>query len=387
MNMSKCTSIRSVDRIVCRVDLQKAEAPLSKLANDEYFRALKTHKNLNKKSEEYLPSEVIYMIDKEIRMKSRRDHESTYKDQTENLMSCSEADTRKKPTLNDKATFKKWVKKKNFESRFKKALMMQALKRKYENDLLEEQDREEKKSENRKRMNEWENQKLYEIAKKQYDIKVQKSIQEQEKESKRKYAEEHYREWLKRNMVKLKEEKKQRKIQQQKEIEEKKKKEEQEMLLKQKTEENFKKWLKSKKVKGQKKSLVVQKPIKVKKPIMLAYSPNRKIKKDKHSFHGDLSSFNDTPASSTVSDREYVRKISSKPNLYGNFVDLSDEKDKDKHLDEYSEDFDNPDDEDDDDEGQESEDEISDEYEDEDSEGQNEYSSGSYEKKVGNLSF
>lgn len=332
------------------------------------------------------------MIDKEIRMKSRRDRESIYKDQAENLMSCSEADTRKKPMVNDKAPFKKWVKKKNFESRFKKALMMQALKRKYENDLLEEQDREEKQSENRKRMHEWENQKMYEIAKKQYDEKVQKSKQEQEKEIKRKDAEEHYREWLKRNMVKLKEEKKQRKLQQLKESEEKRKKEEQEMLLRQKTEENFKKWLKSKKTRGQKRSSVVQKPIKVKKPIMLAYSPNRKIKKDKHSFHGDLSSFNDTPASSTVSDREYVRKISSKPNLYGNFVDLSDEKDKDKHLDEYSEDFDNPDDEDDDDdEGQHSEDEEeddnSDEYENEDSDEQSEYSSGSYEKKAGNLSF
>jgi hypothetical protein len=101
----------------------------------------------------------------------------------------------------------------------------------------------------------------------------------------------------------------------------KKNKEESDAALKQKIEENFRKWLKTKKKRRIVQSPHVKNKVKIKKPVMLAYSPNRKSKKESK-YQTNLSSYNDTPASS-ISDNQYVRQISSKPKLYTNYTDLS----------------------------------------------------------------
>jgi hypothetical protein len=334
MKMSKNNLARSVDKIVCRLvnnkqDLQKAQAPINKLGNDEYFRALEGHKSLRQPTEDFLPAEIIYMIDKEIRMKFRKERIqsgssklSKHNKQSQNLpsdhtVSCSQIETLKKEPNPDKTPFEQWMRKKEFENKVKQSLMMRALKSKYENDLLEEQDREEKNSENAKKIKEWETQKIYEYNKKLLDEKTWKIEKEHMEQLKRKEAEEHYREWLKNNMIKLKQEKKVNKLKKLKDLEEKKKKEEQEAILKKKTEENFRKWIASKKKKNNVQASHPHNFVKVKKPVMLAYSPNRKYPKEK-SYQVDSISLNDTPQSS-VSERKYLRQVSSKPNLHQNY--------------------------------------------------------------------
>lgn len=280
---------------------------MKRLGNEEYFRALESHKTLKNISEEsYLPAEIVYMIDKEIRMKFRRDKEANVHSET------AKVEMLKKQT-SEKPTFEEWMRKKQFEMKIKKSLMMRALKNKYENDLLVEQDREEKFSEKRKRLRGWEAHKMCEINKKVLGNKALQIEKEHMTLIKRKEAEDHYREWLKGNMVKLKEEKKKKKLEKLKEKEEKMRKTQAEELLRQKTEENFKTWLKSKK-KQPVRHPPNPRPIKVKKPIMLAYSPNKKHLKEP-SFTDEISSFNKTPDSS-LSDHNYIRQVSSKPKLY-----------------------------------------------------------------------
>ena len=294
---------------------------MNRLGNDEYFRALESYKTLkNVTEEECLPADIIYMIDKEIRLKFRRDKEMVSKDNNNHAASCSNTQTIKKHSSSEKPSYEEWVRKKQFETKIKKSLMMRALKNKYENDLLVEQDREEKDSEKRKRLREWEAQKIFEMNRKVLDERTVKMERDHQRQMKRKEAEDHYREWLKGNMVKLKEEKKSNKLKKIKEQEERKKKEEADALFKQKVEENFKKWLKSKK----KRNIEyphAQRQVRIKKPIMLAYSPNKKHLKD-NSYHVEVSSFNGSQGSS-ISEREYVRQISSKPKLYQKYDDLS----------------------------------------------------------------
>ena len=179
------------------------------------------------------------MIDKEIRMKLRREKEIQNKEINEHALSYAKLETLKKQANSDKTSYVQWMRKKQFESKVKKNLMMKALKNKYENDLLEEQDREEKYSKNMKKIKVWETQKMYEYNRKMLDDKANKIEKEQMEIHKRKEAEDHYKEWLKNNMVKLKEEKKIQKQKKLKELEEKRKKEEKEAQIKQKSEENF----------------------------------------------------------------------------------------------------------------------------------------------------
>ena len=270
-------------------------------------------------------------------MKFRRDKEIQYKENNDHISSCKKLETLKKQIHVDKPSFKQWVRKKQFENKIKKNLIMKALKNKYESELLKEQDREEKYTENAKRIREWETQKIYEYNKKIVDKRAIKIEKEQIENMKRKEAEDKYREWLKNNMIKLKEEKKKLKQKRLKELEEKKKKEEKEEEIKQKSKENFKKWLKNKKKQNNPQSARIQHPIKSKKPIMLAYSPNRKHGKD-NSFYANTSSFDDTPESS-ISDRHYVRQISSKPNIYHNpeeFSSITDRKNNKRNVEDYS---------------------------------------------------
>ena len=294
---------------------------MNRLGNDEYFRALETYKTLkNATEEEYLPADIIYMIDKEIRLKFRRDKEIVSKGSNDQGLSSTNPHNIKKQTSGEKPSYEEWVRKKQFETKIKKSLMMRALKNKYENDLLVEQDKEEKDSEKRKRLREWEAHKMYETSRKVLGERTSKIEKEHQRQIKRKEAEDHYREWLKGNMTKLKEEKKLNKLKKIKEQEEKKKKEEADALFKQKAEENFKKWLKSKKKITTPRSRN-QRKIKIKKPIMLAYSPNKKHLKDS-SYRLEVGSFNGSEGSS-ISERDYVRQISSKPKLYQKYDDLS----------------------------------------------------------------
>lgn len=83
--------------------MQKAQAPIHKLGNDEYFRALEGHKTIRKPTEDFLPKEIMYMIDKEIRMKFRREKEE--KESNENAFSNSQIEILKKSS-SDKTSFK-----------------------------------------------------------------------------------------------------------------------------------------------------------------------------------------------------------------------------------------------------------------------------------------
>lgn len=255
------------------------------------------------------------MIDKEIRLQLRQQKQAVQTD--ENPGSSSQT---VKKTQKDLNSYTEWIRRKKFEEKYKHALMMRALKNKYEKELLQKQEEEEKKSENFKKIKKWEHQKISQNVRKKKNLKYSKHEIEMKKEQQKRDAEDNYKEWLRKNMLKLKEEKRKNRLEKQKEAQEQKLKEEKAEELKKKTQENFRKWLKDKKKFRKNRKSKVKTQIKLKKPIMLAYSPNRKLANDNGSYH-DLSS--GEMEESSTSENNYVRKVSAKPNLFNNFNDLS----------------------------------------------------------------
>ena len=254
------------------------------------------------------------MIDKEIRLQTRQQRHSIQKESNANPATSSQV-TQKKPKI---CSYSNWVKRKKFEERYKYALMMQALKDKHEKELLEQQEKDEKISENTKKIRNWEQQKIIEIMRNKQIKKYKQHEIEVMKQQKRKEAEDNYKQWLRNNMVKLKEEKKQKRLENLKKLQQEKEKEEKAEEIKKQTAENFRKWVKEKKKAKKPSKTSTKNQIKLKKPIMLAYSPNRKPTKEGSSFH-EISS----QSSETGKDRDYIRKVSSKPNIFNNLNDLS----------------------------------------------------------------
>ena len=91
------------------------------------------------------------MIDKEIRLQTRQQRQTTQKESNANPATSSQV-TQKKAKI---CSYSSWIKRKKFQERYKYALMMQALKDKHEKELLEQQEKDEKNSENTKKIRNW----------------------------------------------------------------------------------------------------------------------------------------------------------------------------------------------------------------------------------------
>mmetsp|Transcript_2994 Transcript_2994/g.2715 ORF Transcript_2994/g.2715 Transcript_2994/m.2715 type:complete len:238 (+) Transcript_2994:524-1237(+) len=122
----------------------------------------------------------------------------------------------------------------------------------------------------------WARAKRKEEKQKKREKKLQEKAIEEHKHKQREEASAHYREWLRENLIKLKEQKK-------KERKAKKAKEAMEREIERKKEEDkiraelaYQEWLMNKLNKADSSTHEMYSEPKIKKPIMLAYSPNKK---------------------------------------------------------------------------------------------------------------
>ncbi|CAG9326211.1 unnamed protein product [Blepharisma stoltei] len=340
---SRKRAAQSCDKFVCQLDLSKATKPIEKLGSTEYFRALKGHNSLRESKCKgiELPDDIEYAIDKAVRQRmqkglfgydnsqvialelelenaegNKKDNEKLF----DELLS-ERLENAAKTMKTSEISFEDWKRRKAAEERLKKKLLVQALEIEYEEKLLEAEDKEVKKIESYKQVRNWERNKSKEEKVKKSEKNKAKADEESAKRKKIEESSKVYREWLKNNLIKLREKKIKEREEKKKIYEEKRKKEMEQMQRKMKAEEEYNAWLtrKSLSKNSTQRYESSEEFYQIKKPILMAYSPNRKSTPGDQ-FIDSFSDFSDSPQYSSKEEEIEKRgdaqvKASSKPPL------------------------------------------------------------------------
>ena len=177
-----------------------------------------------------------------------------------------------------KMSYDDWLRHKAAEDRLKKQLMIPIYEYEWEQELLERQDKEMKKSESTKRVTEWFKKKQTELAHSHKAKRKEKMSRIRVKQQQRREAEIVYKQWLKQSLHKMRVDQKQQK--QSKKLEERKNREieAEEMRKKQEAEVKFHEWAITHKnlPKKKKKEAPKRKYKPIKRAYGLAYSLNKK---------------------------------------------------------------------------------------------------------------
>lgn len=295
-------------------DLDKATRPLTKIASEEYFRALKSHPTQRSDciSIHELPAEVCYGIDKTVRQRLKEglfgyDHsqlialeleirdsfkKNTTKFKTEEdrkaeeeiisqvlVQRLAEVVDKNRPK---KMSYEEWKRKKATEERLKKRLLVDALQYEYEKKIIEEEQVRQKQESSSKKIREWDIRKKLETGRKAQEEAATQAKMKEEENRRKEAAEMKFKEWLKDNVSKLKSDKRKER-EEKKQQERLKKKYERELELKKRRSEiEFQLWVEKKNKEEEEREEIQQMESidriyepKRKKHIILAYSPNK----------------------------------------------------------------------------------------------------------------
>jgi hypothetical protein len=267
LNPNFRSSSAKIDKIVCQLvihiqDLSRASQPDHKQAEREYYRALKCHNSLKEQNKfEEIPLEVQYKIDKAVRDRLKDgyfgyDHSQLLGLRVQNTQTSLELDESSIRNLlipniyenqfYTKLSYQQWKRKKETEDRIKNNLKMKLYREFYEQDLIKQQNDEEKLIESQKKVKSWLRNKIKQSAKHKREIIREKYLQEEIKKEKDIKADENYRNWLREKLIKANEEILRKKKLNKKRRELRKKEKEKEIELKLQREQVYQEWLMSK---------------------------------------------------------------------------------------------------------------------------------------------
>ena len=325
----------SVYAQVCKEDVASASKPITRFASQEYLRALNSQVQRFDDVFSEVPEKTLYLIDKMVRLRTKEakfgfDHSEVLNLERELLEPFVEGTNELKvdrgeldesqfskkllerlshtvpgstsPGLN----FEDWKRKKEAEMRLKTKLIEDAIQEEVQKRIDQEEDRQHKIEESQRKTEEWTRQKDLE-AKLRYQENEQRRLEsEQLADERKRQGEDQFKKWLKENFLKLRESKHQEKVTQKTEQLKAAERLRQEEERRWQCEQQFQQWLHRKNAQMNcSTGSVVSKPGRTKKPIMLAYSPNRKLK-------GSSSPTSlDNPSKYTTSEVDLVRDLSS----------------------------------------------------------------------------
>ena len=300
----------TINSHVCQAELQSATQPLTRFSSSEYIRALNSQvQRFNDKQVE-VPERRLYMIDKLVRLRAKEakfgfDHSEVLNLERELLEPFMVGTNTLKPeptegvndaqfskqlfdklsktvpgTHSPQLKFDEWKRKKEAEMRLKTKLIEDAIQQEVQKRIAEDEVRERHTEESQQKIAEWNYQKQIEAKRKALKQEENRRAEQEHKDKQKAKAEEQFKEWLRDNFMKLKEQKRMEKAEHRSEelraVERQRLEEERKWLC----EQQFQAWVRRKAsvMNNRSTSSMLSKPSKAKKPIMLAYSPNRRLK-------------------------------------------------------------------------------------------------------------
>ncbi|CAG9328606.1 unnamed protein product [Blepharisma stoltei] len=325
-----------IDNVVCKLDSVKASQPIQKLASLEYLRALKEHSSYHEKQSKSLSDSVEYAIDKAVRERMQQglfgyDHSQLIVVEMElqknllkekgpkspeaaealvNRMLLEKLEASEKQNPGRKLDYENWKRKKDAEGRLKKKLTSEVLGIEKEQEIIEINEKMTHEAESSKKVKEWARAKRKEERQKRREKLIQEKIVEESKNKKREEANAHYREWLRDSLMKLKEQKKRERAERKTKAALEREIERQKEENKIKAELAYQEWLINKLSKTEPNTPEIYPEPKIKKPTMLAYSPNKqKIPVIQNSYDEYSESITENIEYSDYSDEEEEESI------------------------------------------------------------------------------
>lgn len=326
----------SVYSHVCTSDLQSASKPLTRFSSSEYVRALNSQVQRFPSQETEVPERTLYLIDKLVRLRTKEakfgfDHSEVLNIEREMLDPFVEGTNDLKPDRSEglsEAQFSKklmerlsrtvpgnqspqlnfddWKRKKEAEIRLKRKLIDDAAQEEAQKRIEETEAQERRIEESQRKAAQWEAQKRQEAKQRELETQAVQRKEKEKKGQKQAKAEEQFKTWLRENFTKLKEKKRMEKAEQRTEAMRAAEKQRLEEERKWQCEQQFQDWLRRKAAQMSRSvSSVISKPEKPKKPIMLAYSPNRRLKTT------SSPTSQDNPSKYTSSEVDLVQEPSS----------------------------------------------------------------------------
>ena len=173
-------------------------------------------------------------------------------------------------------SFEEWKRRKDTEDRIRKKLIIQAIEEKYEQKFKEANEHYLMQEKAQQSVVEWHYRKMKEAQQKKKESMFSQTTQLKQQEDKKRVASEEYKYWLLKSLKNLKQQQKQQKQQKKKEKQLKAQQAKLAEERKQEAQQAFKEWLKHKNRHQTSRSKRSSRQTRPKKPVMLAYSPNRR---------------------------------------------------------------------------------------------------------------
>ena len=321
---------------VCKSDLQSASKPLTRFSSSEYVRALNSQVQRFPSQETEVPERTLYLIDKLVRLRTKEakfgfDHSEVLNLEREMLEPFVAGTNDLKPdrgeglnegqfskklmerlsrtvpgTQSPQLHFDEWKRKKEAEIRLKKKLIDDAAQEEAQKRIEQAEAQERRIEESQRKAVEWEAQKRQEAKQRELEVQAKQHKEEEHKERQKTNAEEQFKTWLRGNFMKLKETKRMEKAELRTEALRAAERQRLDEERKWQCEQQFQDWVRRKTSQMNRSiSSVISKADKPKKPIMLAYSPNRRLKTT------SSPTSQDNPSKYTSSEADLVQEESS----------------------------------------------------------------------------